>query len=78
MWVDATTQVFYQLSIGIGTVTNLSAMKPRREDLLKSVIIVPISIFLCGIMSAATIFMYLSHFSFQSGISIENLHLSGP
>ena len=30
IWTDAVTQVFYQLSIGIGVITNLSASKPRR------------------------------------------------
>jgi SNF family Na+-dependent transporter len=78
VWVDANTQVFYQLSIGLGVVSNLSAMKPKREDFLKSVFIVPLSLFLSGILSALTIFMYLSHFSLKSGVSIENLKLSGP
>jgi hypothetical protein len=53
-------------------------MKPKREDFLKSVFIVPLSLFLSGILSALTIFMYLSHFSLKSGVSIENLKLSGP
>lgn len=30
IWIDATTQVFYQLTLGIGTMINLSNAKPRR------------------------------------------------
>ena len=30
IWIDATTQVFYQLTIGVGTMVNLSTAKARR------------------------------------------------
>ena len=30
IWIDATTQVFYQLTLGLGTMCNLSTAKPRR------------------------------------------------
>ena len=30
IWIDATTQVFYQLTIGVGTMVNLSTQKARR------------------------------------------------
>lgn len=41
IWIDATTQVFYQLSIGMGTIINISCQKTRRDDIFKSVIMVP-------------------------------------
>ena len=62
IWIDATTQVFYQLTLGIGTMVNLSTAKARREDIWQSVIVVPCGLVLCGILSALTIFIYLSHF----------------
>jgi len=62
IWIDATTQVFYQLSLGNGTILNIATAKARREDLLKSVLIVPLGLVLCGLLSALTIFIYLSHF----------------
>lgn len=79
IWIDATTQVFYQLSIGMGSITNLSTSKARREDIMQSVILVPVALILCGLLSALTIFIYLSHFCELSGYQIDDpsLQLSG-
>jgi solute carrier family 6 (neurotransmitter transporter, noradrenalin) member 2 len=79
IWIDATTQVFYQLSLGNGTILNIATAKARREDLLKSVILVPLGLVLCGLLSALTIFIYLSHFCLESGYTIDDpsLELSG-
>lgn len=46
---------------------------------MSSVIIVPIGLFVSGILSALTIFIYLSHFCLQSGYAIDDpaLQLSG-
>ena len=79
IWIDATTQVFYQTSVGLGTIINLASMKARRDDIWKSVLMVPISLLLCGILSALTIFIYLSHFCTMSGLTIDSpdLHLAG-
>ncbi len=54
-------------------------MKARRDDIWKSVLLVPIGLLLCGILSALTIFIYLSHFCTMSGLTIDSpeLHLSG-
>ena len=30
IWIDATTQAFFQVSLGYGAITNLSTAKPRR------------------------------------------------
>jgi SNF family Na+-dependent transporter len=30
IWIDAMVQVFYQLSVGIGTIYSIASMKPRR------------------------------------------------
>lgn len=46
---------------------------------MSSVVIVPIGLFISGILSALTIFIYLSHFCLKSGYSIDDpaLNLSG-
>jgi SNF family Na+-dependent transporter len=79
IWIDATTQVFYQLSIGMGTIINISSQKARRDDIIKSVILVPAGLVLCGILSALTIFIYLSHFCLINGLTIgdPSLNISG-
>lgn len=76
IWIDATTQVFYQLTIGVGTIVNLSTQKARRDDIFKSVLIVPIGLVVCGLLSAMTIFIYLSHFCLKSGYTIGDPRLS--
>jgi SNF family Na+-dependent transporter len=79
IWIDATTQVFYQLSIGMGTIINISSQKARRDDIVRSVILVPAGLVLCGILSALTIFIYLSHFCLINGLTIgdPSLKISG-
>ena len=79
IWIDATTQVFYQLTLGIGTMVNISTAKARREDIWSSVFIVPLGLILCGMLSALTIFIYLSHFCINSGYQIDDptIQLSG-
>lgn len=79
IWIDATTQVFYQLSIGMGTIINISSQKARRDDIVRSVILVPAGLVLCGILSALTIFIYLSHFCLINGLTIRDpsLNISG-
>jgi SNF family Na+-dependent transporter len=79
IWIEATTQVFYQMSIGIGLIVNLATAKAKREDIMKSVIIVPLGLILCGLLSAMTIFIYLSHFCAASGFAIDDpsVKLSG-
>ena len=63
IWVDAMVQVFFQFSMGIGTVVGLASMKPRRENFLTGVQAIPIAILFCGLFSATTVFVYLSHFT---------------
>ena len=41
---------------------NIATAKARREDIWQSVYMVPLGLVLCGILSALTIFIYLSHF----------------
>lgn len=79
IWIDATTQVFYQLSIGMGTIINLSCQKARRDDIFRSVLIVPLGLVLCGLLSALTIFIYLSHFCLINGLTIgdPSINISG-
>jgi SNF family Na+-dependent transporter len=74
------SQVFYQVGIGIGTIVSVSALKSRRDSIVKGVIFVPIGILVCGLLSATTVFSYLSHFCVEAGLDINDagLTLSGP
>ena len=75
IWVDAATQCFFQFSIGMAVMVNLSMQKPRRDNILNSVVMVPIGLFVCGILSALTIFIYLAHFCLVSGYEMGDPRL---
>jgi SNF family Na+-dependent transporter len=80
IWTDAMVQVFYQMGVGMGTLACLSSMSPRRDNIMKNIIYVPLGIIVCGLLSAVTIFVYLSHFCLQAGLDITHpgLALKGP
>ncbi len=73
-------QVFYQFGVGTGTIATVSSLKSRRDSIIKGVIYVPLGILICGMLSAITIFSYLSHFCVEAGIDINHpgLTLGGP
>lgn len=80
IWTDAMVQVFYQMGVGVGALVCISSMNPRRQDLMKGIIFVPLGLITCGLLSAVTIFVYLSHFCSEVGLDISELgaKLSGP
>jgi SNF family Na+-dependent transporter len=80
IWAEAMTQVFYQIGVSMGTIVCISSLKSRRDSIVKGAIYVPVGILICGLLSAITIFSYLSHFCFEAGIDINDpgLALSGP
>ena len=80
IWSDAMVQVFYQIGIGMGTLISIASMNPRRSNIIYGVIYVPIGLIICGLLSAITVFVYLSHFCLELGIDINHpgLTLSGP
>lgn len=62
IWIDAVVQVFYQMTVAVGGILNFSSLKPKKEKHLMGVYIIPLSIAICGMLSALNIFMYLGHF----------------
>lgn len=57
---------------------SLSSLKPKKEKHLAGVFLIPLSIVVCGMLSALNIFMYLGHFCIQQNVHIADLTLSGP
>lgn len=78
IWIDAIVQVFYQLTIAVGGIMSLSSMKPKREKHLLGIYLIPLSIVVCGMISAFNVFMYLGHFCLEQNLDIRQLSLSGP
>ena len=73
-------QVFYQVSLGYGTTISLASMKPKREKFRNGIMMVPLGVIVCGLLSAMTIFVYLSHFTREIGMAIDDpaLKIVGP
>ena len=68
------------MSLGYGTNISLSSMKPRREKFLFGILMVPLAVIFCGLLSATTIFVYLGHFCQEIGLAIDDpaLNIAGP
>lgn len=72
IWSDAMVQVFYQMGVGMGSIICLASMNSRRSNITYGVIYVPIGLLICGLLSAVTIFTYLSHFCLEIGMEINH------
>lgn len=77
IWIDAIVQVFYQMTVAISGIINLSSMKPKKENFMIGIYIIPLSITLCGLLCAMNIFVYLGHFCQEASLSISDLQLAG-
>jgi len=77
IWLDAVVQAFYQLSIASAGIMNYSSKKPKNESFMSILLIVPLGLIFCGILSGLIIFMYVGHFCFEKGLEISSLTLKG-
>lgn len=71
IWFEAVIQVFYQLTLACSGIVHLSSMKTKTQPFVNGLYIILISVFACGILCATNIFIYLGHFSYNIGVSIE-------
>ena len=63
IWIDAIVQVFYQMTVACSGIINLSSLKPKKQNYIEGIYIIPASLVVCGVLCALNIFMYLGHFS---------------
>lgn len=78
VWIEAITQVFYQLTLACSGIIHMSSMKNKTQPFLSGLYWILLSVLLCGLLCAANIFIYLGHFSEMIGVSIHEISLSGP
>ena len=77
IWIDALTQMFFQFTFGTSNIICLSSIKPKKEKFTLGIYILPLSLIICGFLSALNIFMYLGHFCHEASLSITDLQLNG-
>lgn len=77
VWIKASNQVIFMISLGIGGTILFSVYRKDNEDLYVSSVWVPILTASFGIFCAIINFCYLGHFSHVIGVPIEKLPLTG-
>lgn len=75
--MDATVQVFFQISIASAGLINFASLKQKKSPFMSIIYLVPISITICGLLCGAVIFMYVGHFANMNNLTINDLTLSG-
>jgi SNF family Na+-dependent transporter len=77
VWIKASNQVIFMLSLGTGGNILFASYRKDNEDVYRSSLWIPVMTVLFGVLCAFINFSYLGHFSYLIGIPIEKLPLSG-
>ncbi len=77
VWIKASNQVVFMISIGIGCNILFSSFRKENEDIYVSSFWIPTLTVIFGIMCSIINFSYLGHFSYLVNIPLDKLPLSG-
>jgi len=77
IWRDAVGQVLFSSGIGVNLTIHFSSLNPRRQKILLPAIALPVMNFLTSIFAASTLFAYIGHASYKSGILIQDMPIEG-
>lgn len=77
VWIKASNQAIFMLTLGIGGNIMFSSYRNENEDIYFSSFWVPIITVGCGMLCALINFSYLGHLAFISDTPISDLPLSG-
>ena len=78
VWQTALNQCFFQNNIGFGTIMTFASFRNSRLKVYATTKWLIALNVLSGILAALIVFGYIGYFSNSTGISIEDLPLSGP
>ncbi|XP_048460906.1 sodium- and chloride-dependent neutral and basic amino acid transporter B(0+)-like [Rhincodon typus] len=77
VWKDATTQIFYSLSVSLGGVTALSSYNKFQNDCFTDTLIVAVLDCLTSVLAGFAIFSILGHMAHQIQLSVAEISHSG-
>ena len=67
----------FQYSIGTGVIILFGSLRREKSDVLKNSLKIPITVFMCGILSAIAVFLYVGHLAHLKNLSFHDLELTG-
>jgi solute carrier family 6 (neurotransmitter transporter, taurine) member 6 len=67
----------FQYSLGNGILILFGSFRKSKENMEKHCIAIPTTVFICGILSAISVFMYVGHLAHKKNIAISDMNLSG-
>lgn len=77
IWRDAVSQSIFSAGLGIHAVILFASHKTRGEAILTPSVGIPILNFATSIFAAITLFSFIGHASFKTGIAIRDMPIDG-
>lgn len=65
------------MSAGVGVLIIFGSYRPKKQDILKSSVMIPAATVVCGFLSAIVVFSYLGNMSYVSGIALDQIPMKG-
>ncbi|KAM3133192.1 hypothetical protein pb186bvf_014768 [Paramecium bursaria] len=78
VWVDATNQIVFQMSIGQAILVLYGSYREKTAQVTQYAFMIPILTAACGLLAALVVFSYIGHVMHLTGLSIQQLPLRGP
>ena len=69
LWLDAATQIFFSMSVGMGGVTSFSSYNPKKQNVQRDVIIISVVNSMTSLFASAVIFSingFRAHIKYES------------
>jgi SNF family Na+-dependent transporter len=77
IWRDAAGQVIFSAGIGMNLITHFSSHKIKGEPIFQAAFWVPTLNFLTSFFAAITLFAFIGHASYKSGVVIKDMPIKG-
>jgi SNF family Na+-dependent transporter len=77
VWIKASNQVLFMISLGIGCNILFAASRKENENIYIPSFWIPIMTVSCGILCSVINFCFLGHLSYLIGVPIDDLPLKG-
>ena len=76
-WVDASSQIFFGLSLSVGVMIAFSSHQPRESKVVANTWIVAIGNSMTSIVAGFAVFALLGHFASTSGVELDEVASAG-
>eukprot|EP00965_Chrysotila_dentata_P116152 3839922-Pleurochrysis_carterae.AAC.1 len=78
IWAAAVSQLFFGVSVGLGTLTTYASYNPRHHPVVAAAVTVSLANSAFSLLSGITVFAFLGYLSELQGVPVPQLVASGP